>query len=295
MKTREITREKIPEVRKLTENGFAMWLLVGFLEYEENTGNLTPFGEAWAFTGRREDITDDIADVHNVLLPAERVLFRRGLAKALAELDIKLKSGIVTARRLILLAGKVLALNVLSILPGKVFSASWLSSTESGRELLALASDVVIDLASNTEDSYTTLKELVVSPAFDIQKSSARKALVALCKASPDNLDKALQLLAAHLHWMFVEREKETSRSLADERARLFLQIAKLVPSHVLYQTIKTYNSETRVASLHDKLSWWGDVLTGRGANSQNAAALNELARKLQIAEPLEARSVSRT
>ena len=86
MTTREITRDKLPEIRALNEVGFANWLLVGFLEYAANPGDLMPFGDAWAFTGRFEDITDDIAAVHNVLLPAEQALFRRGLARALAEL-----------------------------------------------------------------------------------------------------------------------------------------------------------------------------------------------------------------
>jgi hypothetical protein len=283
MTTREVTRDKLREVRSLDEIGFAKWLSIGFLEYAENQGSLKPFGEAWAFTGRLEDITDDVAAVHNVLLPAEQSLFREGVSRALAELDLGGKHGLVTARRLLQLAEKVSAITVLPILPTKIFCASWLTGTESGTELLASAADVAIDLAYRSEDSYATLQDLVASPAFQIQKSAARKALLALCKASPDDLLAHLQLLATYLHWMFVEREKETGRSLANERCSLFLQVAKLVRPRVLVQTIEAYNSENLDDSLSPKLSWWGEILTGRGVNSRHAAELKEIARKLQL------------
>ncbi len=283
MTTREITRDKLPEIRALDEIGFARWFSLGFLEYAENQGTLMPFGEAWAFTGRFEDITDDIAAIHNVLFPAEQSLFRKGLARALAELNLGGKHGAVTARRLLQLAEKVSAIETLPILSTKIFSASWLTDTISGKTLLASAGDIAIDLATKSAESYAALQDLVASPAFSIQRSATRKALLALCKASPDDLDKHLRLLAPHLHWMFVEREKDVGRSLADERSDLLLQVAKLVRPQILVQTIETFNSETCDDPVSESLSWWGDSIRSIDANFRHAVELNELSQKLQL------------
>jgi hypothetical protein len=286
MTLRDVTRDKLPKVHAFDEAGFAEWLKIGFLEFALKNEELFPFGEAWEFIGRFPDITDDIEAIHNVLWPAERKKFHIGLARALAEIDLAQPHAFVTARRLIRVAEKTSATEILSVLSTKIFcpQSEWLADSESGLELLDTAADAAVDLACKTTDARHALYNLAISPSF--RSSSARKTLLALCSVAPEDLDLHLQLLARHLTWMFVEREKETGVSLADARARLFLDVARLVDVGVLMETVDLYNSEVEHPQLGRELSWWGEGILPINTSDEVARELAELRRKIQLLPP---------
>jgi len=173
---------------------FRDWLTAGYKDLARPDTRARAFAPLHLLVGHG-DITNELNSVYDVLSGGAQILFRRGLADAIAALPTE-ANAVPVLRALLHLAGRIKALEVLPKLTPQVGAGFFgMPDRDEGRELFALAIDIVAGMApaSGTAD---TLRSLVGSVFF--RSEYAPLALVALCRAEPQGFTKHLSFLRRH-------------------------------------------------------------------------------------------------
>jgi hypothetical protein len=247
---RQIKPTDVASLQKYDSRKFADWISQGFLAYEQGNMDAVPFGEAFAFLGEYEDISDDVAAIYSVLIPSAQAAFRRGLAVTIAELNLNTDVAILAAVRILETGGKVGAVELLDVLNVAVLSKDFLKSTKYGATLWTIAASLALELAVQDDRAYDCLVNLVLSPNFSSEYAS--KALVSFCRAKPDRLDDSLQILNVQLRRQIIGTENDVAG-----RMDLFRDVAKLVHPDKVLTTLEKFSLP---GSGLEALKWWSDI-----------------------------------
>jgi tetratricopeptide (TPR) repeat protein/transcriptional regulator with XRE-family HTH domain len=208
---------------------FRDWLTAGYKDLARPDTRARAFAPLHLLVGHG-DITNELNSVYDVLSGGAQILFRRGLADAIAVLPTE-ANAVPVLRALLHLAGRIKALEVLPKLTPQVGAAGFfgMPDRDEGRELFALALDVVVGMtpAFGTAD---TLRNFMGSVFF--RPGYAPLALVALCRAEPERFTQHVSLLRGY----FANLHTDHGVGNAAITAR---RVAQYVPLNVMASSLK--------------------------------------------------------
>lgn len=190
------------ELAKLTPNDFTQLFVEGFRAYARGDAERAAkaFGPAYAYLFIGEDITADLASTYNVLAtraesqPGARAdqAFLRGLLAAFDRLKVLSKVDRVALKLVLRLAAKVQCIDVLALLPRKVFNAK-VPLSDGLTELRHSAFESVLALTYGNAEAGRYLRDIALTGSFDAE--NVDDLLFALCFAEPHDLLRHLILL----------------------------------------------------------------------------------------------------
>ena len=190
------------ELAKLTPNRFTKLFVEGFRAYASGDAEraAAAFGPAYAYLFVGEDITADLASTYNILasraesqpgLGADQA-FVDGLLAAFDRLKVLSVVDQIALKLVLRLAAKVQCIEILTLLPRKVFNPK-VPLSEGLAELRQSAFEAVLSLTYGNAEAGRYLRDIALTRSFDTE--NVDDLLFALCFAEPRNLLRHLILL----------------------------------------------------------------------------------------------------
>lgn len=169
---------------------FCSWLTAGYKDLAHLDTHTRAFEPLHLLVGHG-DVTNELKSIYDALSDRAQMLFRNGLANAIAALPAE-ADFVPVFRALLHLAGRIKALEALPIILHIGSDFFGMPDRNEGRELFALAIDIVAGMApaSGTSDA---LRSLTDSAFF--RPEYAPLVLIALCRSEPNRLVDHLALL----------------------------------------------------------------------------------------------------
>jgi hypothetical protein len=206
---------------------FARWLRTGIEGYVFNFNRSRLFDPLHLFVRRGDDLTTDLKVIYSVLSPHSQARFRQGIASALSQLPGEERYMLVF-RELMLLAGAIRAQEILPILIVRLGNGFFgLTANEMTQNLFFDALDTVAGMAAPGSKAMDCLHSLIYSSFF--QPEYADFALIALCRASPEEFPQHLKMLHGHIHQLLTRHVIN-----ADQLQSIAWQFVETIPVNVI-------------------------------------------------------------
>lgn len=247
------TRDHLKAIHGLDETQYAHWLQHNFGALVSADPDARPFDDIAGPIRKGEHLTDDLAAIFYLLLPAERLAFRRGLAHAVATLDLTADDDRTITPLMLLLGAKICCFELLNVLHSKFLSAE--AGDGASTDLQSIATDVAIELASASDFARRALDDIAISGRF--RPTAVASLLLAMCVAAQDDLAAHLTKLEAALASQFGTSTDVVDDDLWVRRALLVIDLADDTQPSVLGPVVE-YALRRPDWSLH----WLGRTLS---------------------------------
>lgn len=192
---------------------FERWLRIGLEKYCFEDAGAWAFPKAERYIVRQEFLALGLRDAYSEMKAAERGAFRQAVANVLASLEPQ-ERFVPLFEHLLILAGELPVPEVLHVLPRRVGNGFFgLTRNREGESLFVQTMFTVAQLAAPRPEVVACLHSLIGSRNY-FDPAYAGVALLALCRAVPDDLVDHLRRLRASLSVMF----NEFTTSAADQQ-----------------------------------------------------------------------------
>lgn len=207
---------------------FARWLRTGIEGYVFNFNRNRLFDPLHLFVRRGDDLTTDLKIIYSVLSPdSSQARFRQGIASALSQLPGE-ERYVLVFRELMLLAGAIRAQEILPVLIVRLGNGFFgLPANEMTQDLFFDALDTVAGMAAPGSKAMDCMHSLIYSSFF--QPEYADFALIALCRASPEEFPQHLEMLRGHIHQLLTQHIVEI-----DQLQAVAWQFVETIPVNVI-------------------------------------------------------------